>query len=153
MKYDTYWYRSTTVAPLGDGFPWWKVKNNRLDGLMSNFYCFWNFPLLDLETVQKDDVKYIHYSWADSNDYVIILDSLHAMKLKCHFYLYHPACFQLLFVMIFLLIVMSIRWNHYHLDFDSHSPLMEKISDFIHYPSYRILDHKQLGRIVATYFL
>jgi len=39
MKYDTYWYRSIIVAPLGDGFPWWKVKNNRLDGLMSSFDC------------------------------------------------------------------------------------------------------------------
>ena len=36
MKYDTYWYRSITVAPLGDGFPWWKVKNSKSDGLLNS---------------------------------------------------------------------------------------------------------------------
>ena len=36
MKYDTYWYRSITVAPLRDGFSWWKVKSNRSDGLLNN---------------------------------------------------------------------------------------------------------------------
>jgi len=29
MKNDTYWYRSLTLAPLGDGFSLWKVKNSR----------------------------------------------------------------------------------------------------------------------------
>lgn len=38
MKYDTYWYRIITVAPLGDGFPWWKVNNSRSDGLLNNLY-------------------------------------------------------------------------------------------------------------------
>ena len=38
-KYDTYSYQSITLAPLGDGFPWWKFKNSRSDGLMNTFYC------------------------------------------------------------------------------------------------------------------
>jgi len=29
MKYETYWYRYPTVAPLGDGFSFGKTKNSR----------------------------------------------------------------------------------------------------------------------------
>ena len=31
MKDETYWYRRLTLAPLGDGFSLWKVKNSRSD--------------------------------------------------------------------------------------------------------------------------
>jgi len=44
MKYDTYWYRSITLALLEDGFSWWKVKNNRSDGLLNEFNCALKSP-------------------------------------------------------------------------------------------------------------
>jgi len=44
MKNETYWYRNLTVAPLGDNFSWWKVKNNRSDGLIFNSCWNLKFP-------------------------------------------------------------------------------------------------------------
>jgi len=44
MKYDTYWYRSITLAPLGDGFSWWKFNNSRSNGLLNDFDCALKTP-------------------------------------------------------------------------------------------------------------
>ena len=84
MKYDTYWYRSITLVPLGDGFPWWKVKNSRSDGLLYNSCCALKSSFVESRRLYKRIMKNIHIIPELILDNCIsVLDSLLACLSLC----------------------------------------------------------------------
>lgn len=46
------------MALLGDGFPWWKVKNGKSDSLLHNFECGMKFPSVGCFIYMYDNYSY-----------------------------------------------------------------------------------------------